>query len=177
MGYSRHPSPSAAAPSRLVGIVTLLMTGTLAGFLIVSYIPGALGVDSRVATVPFRGLMLLLQLYALGRLLAAGHLRVGMSIISAVVVFFWAAYSLRFIVDAALLQVPLGADASDMALSVCDVSSYIHRLIPDQKYRALQQGAYMEHACAWCVLPGIDASHQNGSRFDPARALSRQRYP
>jgi O-antigen ligase len=118
MRYSRHPLPSAAAPSRLVGIVTLLMTGTLAGFLMVSYIPGALGVDSRVATVPFRGFMLLLQLYALGRLLAAGHLRMGMSIISAVVVFFWAAYSLRFIVDAALLQVPLGADASDMTLSL-----------------------------------------------------------
>ncbi len=29
------------------------MTGTLAGFLIASYIPDALGVDSRVATVPF----------------------------------------------------------------------------------------------------------------------------
>jgi O-antigen ligase len=41
-----------------------------------------------------------------------------MSIISVVVVFFWAAYSLRFVVDAVLLQVPLGAVPSDMALSL-----------------------------------------------------------
>src|ERR1700735_5582765 len=118
MRYSRHPLPSAAAPSRLVGIVTLLMTGTLAGFLMVSYIPGALGVDSRIATVPFRGLMLLLQLYAFFRFLGVGHLRLGMSITSVVAVFFWIAYGLRFIVDAAFLQVPLGTAPSDMALSL-----------------------------------------------------------
>jgi O-antigen ligase len=94
------------------------MTGTLAGFLIVSYIPGALGVDSRIATVPFRGLMLLLQVYALFRLLGLGHLRIGMSIISVVAVFFWIVYSLRFVIDAALLQVPLGVAPSDMALSL-----------------------------------------------------------
>jgi O-antigen ligase len=103
---------------RLAGIVTLLMTGTLAGFLMVSYVPGALGVDSRVATVPFRALMLLLQLYALFRFLGAGHLRIGMSIISVAAVFFWTAYSLRFIVDAAFLQVPLGTAPSEMALSL-----------------------------------------------------------
>ncbi len=109
---------TAPESSRLVGTVTLLMTGTLAGFLMVSYLPGALGVDSRVATVPFRGCMLLLQLYALSRFLGAGQLRMGMSIISAVATFFWAAYSLRFIVDAALLQVPLGITPTDMALSL-----------------------------------------------------------
>src|ERR1700738_145099 len=89
-----------AETSRLAGMGTLLMTGTLAGLLMGSYVPGALGVDSRVATVPFRGLMLLLQLYALFRFLGVGHLRMGMSITSAVAVFFWIAYSLRFIVDA-----------------------------------------------------------------------------
>ena len=107
-----------AGSSRLAGTVTLLMTGTLAGFLMVSYIPGALGVDSRIATVPFRGLMLLLQLYALFRFLGVGHLRLGMSIISAVAVFFWIAYSLRFVVDAVFLEVPLGTAPSDMALSL-----------------------------------------------------------
>jgi O-antigen ligase len=109
---------STAETSRLAGTVTLLMTGTLAGFLMVSYIPGALGVDSRIATVPFRGLMLLLQLYALFRFLGVGYLRMGMSITSALAVFFWIAYSLRFIVDAVFLEVPLGADPSDMALSL-----------------------------------------------------------
>jgi O-antigen ligase len=109
---------TAYGPAKLAGTVTLLMTGTIAGFLMVSYLPGALGVDSRVATVPFRGLMLLFQLYALVRLLGVGHLRMGMSITSVVVVFFWAAYSLRFVVDAVLLQIPLGADPSDMALSL-----------------------------------------------------------
>jgi O-antigen ligase len=94
------------------------MTATVAGFLMVSYIPGALGVDSRVATVPFRGLMLLLQIYALFKFLGAGHLRMGMSTISVVAVFFWTIYSFRFVVDAAFLQVPLGAPPSDMALSL-----------------------------------------------------------
>jgi O-antigen ligase len=107
-----------AETSRLAGMVTLLMTGTIAGFLLVSYVPGALGVDSRIATVPFRGLMLLLQLYALFRFLGAGHLRIGMSIISVVALFFWIAYSLRFIVDAVFLQVPLGTTPSEMALSL-----------------------------------------------------------
>jgi O-antigen ligase len=94
------------------------MTGTLAGFLMVSYIPGALGVDSRVATVPFRGLMLLLLLYALYRLVGVRHLRVRLSVTTLVVVFFWTAYSLRFIADATLLQIPLGSPPTDMALSL-----------------------------------------------------------
>ena len=68
---------SSPGSSKLVGIASLVMTGTLAGFLIVSYIPDALGVDSRVATVPFRGLMLLLLVYALYRLLDARQLRIG----------------------------------------------------------------------------------------------------
>ncbi len=104
--------------SRLDGIASLVMTGTLAGFLLVSYIPGALGVDSRVATVPFRALMLLLLLYTLYRLLVACHLRVGVSLTALFVVFFWTTYSLRFIVDTVLLQVPLGILPSDMALSL-----------------------------------------------------------
>jgi O-antigen ligase len=62
--------------------------------------------------------MLLLQLYALFRFLGVGHLRMGMSVISGLAVFFWIAYSLRFIVDAAFLQVPLGTAPSDMALSL-----------------------------------------------------------
>src|ERR1700743_3453976 len=106
------------ASARLAGTVTLLMTGTLAGFLMLSYLPGALGVDSRIATVPFRGLMLFVQLYALFHFLGVGHLRMGMSTISVVAVFFWIAYSLRFIVDAAFLGIPLGTAPSDMALSL-----------------------------------------------------------
>ena len=109
---------NAANTSKLAGMVTLLVTGNLAGFLMVSYIPGALGVDSRVATVPFRGLMLLFELYALFRFLSAGHVRMGMSIVSAVALFFWTVYSLRFIADAAFLQVPLGTPPSEMALSL-----------------------------------------------------------
>jgi O-antigen ligase len=115
--YMSGVKTASGAPT-LAGMVTLLMTGTIAGFLIVSYLPGALGVDSRVATVPFRGLMLLFELYAFVRLLGVAHLRMGVSMTSAVVVFFWAAYSLRFVVDAVLLQVSLGEDPADMALSL-----------------------------------------------------------
>jgi O-antigen ligase len=102
-------------PDRIASVV---MIGTLAGFLIVSYIPGMLGVDSRVVTVPFRGLMLLVLFYALYRLLAASHIRFVMSVTTLLVVFFWTIYSARFTLDAALMQVPLGMPPSEMALSL-----------------------------------------------------------
>jgi len=92
------------------------MTLTLAGFFAVSYIPGAAGTDSRVVTVPFRALVLALLIYTGYMLLTAGHLRMRMSVLSLLVLFFWTAYCTRFIVDALLMQVPLGRPPSDMAL-------------------------------------------------------------
>jgi O-antigen ligase len=62
--------------------------------------------------------MLLLLLYAFYRLLGVRHLRVRLSVTTLVVVFFWTAYSLRFIADATLLQIPLGSPPTDMALSL-----------------------------------------------------------
>ena len=121
--------------SKLAGIASLVMTGTLAGFLVVSYIPDALGVDNRVATVPFRALMLLLLLYGFYRLLDACHLRMGMSVTALLLVFFWTAYSLRFIVDAAILQLPLGSlPAADMAaylFAICLPTFIVLYLIRD----------------------------------------------
>ena len=103
-------------PLKLSGIASLALTGNLAGFLIVSYIPEMLGVNSRVATVPFRALMLGFLIYACGRILKSGHLRMQMSPTSVLVIFFWIAYCSRFIVDAVVLQVPLGSPPAEMAL-------------------------------------------------------------
>lgn len=102
---SRRPEPS-----KLVGIASVLLTANLAGFLMVSYMPTALGMDHRSVTIPFRGLMLLLVCYGVYRMLAVSHLRLRMSVISTLAMFFWAAYSIRFIADAVLLQVPLGEE-------------------------------------------------------------------
>jgi hypothetical protein len=102
--------------SKLSGIASLALTGNLVGFLMVSYIPDALGVNSRVATIPFRALMLAFLIYACGRILKSGHLRMQISPTSLLVIFFWVAYCLRFFVDAAVLQVPLGSSPAEMAL-------------------------------------------------------------
>lgn len=102
--------------SKLAWVASVALTGNLAGFLIVSYIPDALGVDSRVATVPFRALMLAFLIYAAYRTLESGHLRGRISPTSLLVIFFWTAYCSRFTVDAAVLAVPLGSPPSDMAL-------------------------------------------------------------
>jgi hypothetical protein len=102
--------------SKLSGIASIALTGNMVGFFMVSYIPDALGVDSRVATVPYRALMLGFLIYACGRILNSGHLRMQMSPTSLLVIFFWVAYSLRFIVDAAVLEVPLGSPPEEMAL-------------------------------------------------------------
>jgi O-antigen ligase len=62
--------------------------------------------------------MLLLLIYALYRLLKAGRFRVRISATTLLAVFFWTAYCLRFIFDAAFLQIPLerGVPPSEMAL-------------------------------------------------------------
>jgi len=102
--------------SRLSWVASVALTGNLVGFLIVSYIPDALGVNSRVVTIPFRALMLAFLFYAVFRILESGHLRMRISPTSLLVIFFWIAYCSRFIVDAAVLQVPLGGPPSEMAL-------------------------------------------------------------
>ncbi len=105
-----------ARPSRLGWVPSFALAATMAGFFIVSYIPATLGVESRAATVPFRALMLAIYAYAGLRILLFGRLRLYLTLTSFLVIFFWTAYCSRFIVDAAVLQVPLGIPASDMAL-------------------------------------------------------------
>lgn len=101
---------------RLSGTASLLLVGNLTGFFIVSYLPGMLGVESRAATVPFRAFLLGLALYMLYRLLATRSLRVGFDFTTAISLFFWSAYSVRFIADAGFLQVPLGRPPDEIAL-------------------------------------------------------------
>ncbi len=108
--------------SRLAGIASLALTGSLAGFFIVSYIPGVLGVDNRLVTVTFRGLMLIILLYISYRWLDASQFRTKISVTSLVAVFFWTAYCLKFIVDVALLQIPLSQPPADMTLYLFGMS-------------------------------------------------------
>lgn len=133
------------------------MTGTLAGFQLASYIPGMLGVNSRVATVPFRVLMLGVIIYALYQLLASHYLRMGMSVTTILVLFFWTAYCLRFIADAAVLQVPLGQSPSDMALylfAMCLPTFMVFYLIADiSLYRKALTWSML--ALGLCCAPSI----------------------
>ncbi len=103
--------------------------------------------------------MLLLLLYALYRLVDACDLRMGLSVTALLLVFFWTAYSLRFIADAAFIQLQLGSlPAADMAtylFAVCLPTFIVLYLIRNS---AVQKGAYVEHAFVGCVQSGFDAS-------------------
>ena len=83
---------SRSGSQRLVGIASLCLTLNLAGFLVVSYVPGVLHINHRAATVPFRGLVLALSLYAVYRILALSHLRLAVSVTTLLVVVFWTLY-------------------------------------------------------------------------------------
>jgi O-antigen ligase len=97
-------------------LVSALLTGNLAAFFLISYIPGILGVDSRVATAPFRVVIFLLALYTMVRFLSMNswHFHVTVTLVCAA--FFWTAYSLRYIADAGFLNVPLGDHPENIGL-------------------------------------------------------------
>lgn len=141
-------SPNEIALRPLTRSASAVMTLTLAGFFAVSYIPGALETGSRVATVPFRGLVLALIIYTGYRYLEAGYLRMRMSVISLLVLFFWTAYCTRFVADGAVLQVPLGQPPWYMALylfGICVPTFTVLYLIRDiSLYRK---------ALVWTMLP------------------------
>lgn len=102
--------------SKLFWAASGALTLNLAGFQMASYIPPALGVDSRVVTVPYRALVLGLLLYTIYLTLQYGRLRARITFVSLLVIFFWTAYCTRFIYDAGVMGVPLGQSPSDMAL-------------------------------------------------------------
>jgi O-antigen ligase len=112
-----HPETRSRLGSpKLVTIASLFLTLNMAGFLAVSYLPGALHVDHRIATVPFRGVVLLLSLYAVYKIFAVSHLRVAMSVTTVLVTAFWIFYITRFVSDTVLFPVPIGDNPDDMAL-------------------------------------------------------------
>jgi O-antigen ligase len=66
--------------------------------------------------------MLIILLYTSYRWLDASQLRIGISASSLLAVFFWTAYCLKFLVDAAVLQIPLGRPPWDMTLYLFGMS-------------------------------------------------------
>jgi hypothetical protein len=139
--------PLRSEPSKLGQIASLLLTANLAGFLMISYMPTALGMDHRSVTIPFRGLMLLLVCYGVYRMLAASHLRLRMSVITTLAMLFWTSYSMRFVADAVLLQVPLGEEPWEIAMylfGICLPTFAVFYLISDVR---LYRGALV-----WTML-------------------------
>jgi hypothetical protein len=113
---------SRSGSQRLVGIASLCLTLNLAGFLAVSYMPGVLNIDHRVATVPFRCLVLLVSLYAVYKIIIVSHLRLVGSVTTLLVVMFWTFYIMRFISDTILFPVPIGSNPDDIALFLFGMS-------------------------------------------------------
>ncbi len=152
--------------SKLAGIASVVLTGTIAGFLIVSYIPGALRVDSRVVTIPFRCLMLMILFYAFYRVLDAGHVRMRISVTDLLVTFFWVFYCVRFIYDLGLVGIPLATSPSDMALylfGICLPTFVVLYQIRDMRlYR---------NALIWSMLALGACSLASMFRTDTARDM------
>lgn len=118
-------------------MASLILVVTLVGFNAVSYLPGYLGVDSRFITVPFRALVLGLLIFALYRILAVRHIRMRLRFPTLLATFFLAAYSLRYIADAVILQVPLGTAPGDIALylfGICIPAFLVFYLIRDLNF-------------------------------------------
>lgn len=113
---------SRSGSQRLTGIASLFLTLNIAGFLAVSYMPGALNIDHRVATVPFRCLMLLLSLFAIHRMIVVSHLRLAVTVTTLLVGTFWALYIMRFLSDTILFPVPIGSSPGDIALFLFGMS-------------------------------------------------------
>jgi O-antigen ligase len=107
---------SRSGSERLAGIASLCLTLNLAGFLLVSYVPGVLHINHRAATVPFRCFVLALSLYAVYKILAHSHLRLAMSVTTLLAAGFWTLYVTRFISDTVLFPVTIGENPDDMAL-------------------------------------------------------------
>ena len=156
------PEPTErSGSSRLTGIASLVMTGTLAGFLIASYIPDALGVDSRVATVPFRALMLLLfLLYALYKVSwtppmfngTVSHRPIACILLDGILLTIHRRCS---VYSVATRQPSCGGHGR---ISLRGMPANVYRFVSNQRYSAVQKGAYVEHAFVGCVQSGFDAS-------------------
>jgi O-antigen ligase len=95
---------------------SLLLIANLVGFFFISYLPGLFGVDSRVATVPFRASLLALNLIVLWRLLTTRRLNFSWKPTTALAAIFWMLYSLRFFVDAGFKHVYLGRPPEEIGL-------------------------------------------------------------
>jgi hypothetical protein len=102
--------------SELSWVASVALCANLIGFIVVSYLPDIFGVTSRVVTVPYRAFMLGFTAYTVYKVLKFGRVRLQLSLTSILAIFFWSAYCTRFVVDAAVLQVPLGSPPSEMAL-------------------------------------------------------------
>jgi len=102
-----HAISDRSESPKLTRIASLVLAGNLAGFLTASYLPGALGVDHQIVTIPFRAVMLFLLLYAFYRIVTVSKLRMTISSTSILLIFFWTAYCLRFIFDVGFLQIPV----------------------------------------------------------------------
>lgn len=79
-------------------LVPIFVTAGLAGYPVASFLPEAMGLDSRIVTVPYRALVLSLALLVLFRL-ALGHLHGHAGRLALPLMFFWALYLLRMMTD------------------------------------------------------------------------------
>jgi len=99
-------------------LASLVLTANLAGFQAISFIPSIFGIDRSAATVPFRAVVLLFVIYVIYKLIALHCLRGRVTLTTLLVLSFWFAYSIRFMIDSVIVDTPMYEPAWVMALFI-----------------------------------------------------------
>lgn len=101
--------------------VALLLGMIVAGYPLVSTLPGFLNVESRIISVPFRAFVLLLSIaLILFRVICKRHVYLGVLWFPLLV--FWSFYVIRILLDTVLFPVPLRLNISEYYLLSIGVS-------------------------------------------------------
>jgi O-antigen ligase/polysaccharide polymerase Wzy-like membrane protein len=156
MNSGRSPSRASASKrcSEATDIVLLLLYPlAIAGYPLVSAFPVLLDVPSRIFSIPFRALMLLLSLFVLLRLVT-GAARVYRGLFWVLFVLFWIFYSLRFASDTVIAPIPLAFPASEYFLFVygmCLVPTLAFMAQPSVTQLITSAKATLVLSCIACV--------------------------
>ncbi|MFW8602431.1 O-antigen ligase family protein [Desulfobacterota bacterium M19] len=101
--------------------VALLLGMIVAGYPLVSNLPGFLNVESRIISVPFRAFVLLLSIaLIISRVICKRHIYLGVLWFPLLV--FWSFYFIRILLDTVLFPIPLRLDISEyylFSIGVC----------------------------------------------------------
>jgi hypothetical protein len=103
-------------------LAALALAGTLAGYQVISFLPGYLGLEPRSVTVPFRAILAGLYFTIMFMGLYSRRAGIVLSLPVIAVVIFWTLYITRLLLDTVIDKVPLDLPGQDYITYVFGVS-------------------------------------------------------